>query len=88
MQANKDIKSFVNTIKPLAKDFIVVRSSNPGAAANNFVADRIRSVGRKPIIAGSLRSAMAKAKKNKDPICMTGSLYLVGDALKQKLFDL
>jgi len=88
MQANKDIKSFVNIIKPLSKDLIVVRSSNPGAAANKFVADRIMSVGRKPIIAGSLRSALAKASKNMYPICITGSLYLVGDALKQKLFDL
>jgi len=88
MQANKDIKSFVKTIKPLANDFIVARSSNPGAAANKLVADRIMSVGRKPIIARSLRSALAKAKNNRDPICITGSLYLAGDALKQKLFDL
>jgi len=88
MQANKDINSFVKTIKPLAKNFIVVRSSNPGAAANKLVADRIISNGYKPVMAGSLRSALAKAKKNKDPICITGSLYLAGDALRQKLFDL
>jgi dihydrofolate synthase/folylpolyglutamate synthase len=88
MQANKDIKSFVKTIKPLASDFIVVRSSNPGAAPNKIVADRIRSIGFKPVIAGSLKSAVSKVKESKDPICITGSLYLVGDALKQKLFDL
>jgi dihydrofolate synthase/folylpolyglutamate synthase len=88
MQANKDIKSFVKTIKPLAKDFIVARSSNPGAAANKFVADRIRSAGGKALIAKDLKHALLMAKRDNDPICITGSLYLAGDALKQKLFDL
>ena len=88
MQANKDIKSFINIIKPLAKDFIVVRSSNPGAAPNKIIADRIRSAGGKALIAKDLKHALLMAKRDNDPICVTGSLYLVGDALKQKLFDL
>jgi len=88
MQANKDIKSFVKTIKPLAKDFIVAMSSNPGAAPNKIVADRIKAAGGKSLIAKDIKHALLMAKRDTDPICITGSLYLVGDALKQKLFDL
>ena len=88
MQANKDIKNFIKIIKPLANDFVVIRSTNPGAASKKTIADQIRHAGGKPIVAKDLKAAVFAAKKKADPICITGSLYLVGDALRQKLFDL
>jgi len=88
MQANKDVKNFIKIVRPLAKDFVVVKSTNPGAASKKIMADQIRHAGGKPIAAKDLKAAVFAAKKRAGPICVTGSLYLVGDALKQKLFDL
>jgi dihydrofolate synthase/folylpolyglutamate synthase len=88
MQNNKDVKKFVKILKPIADRFIVVRSSNPRASSKGVIAGKIKLAGGKAIIAKNLESALIQSKKIGDPVCITGSLYLVGDALKKKLFDL
>ncbi len=79
MQRNKDIKGYIKVIKPLADRFYVVQSSNPGAMPKLELA---KLVGPKAVVAKSLSSAMKLAKAQGSPVCITGSLYLVGDLLK------
>jgi len=86
MQRNKDIKKFIGEIKPNTKRFIVVSSTHPNAAPADLV---IRKAGLKNASKGrDLRSALRSALSYGDPIGISGSLYLVGDVLSQKLFDL
>jgi dihydrofolate synthase / folylpolyglutamate synthase len=79
MQKNKDINSYIRTIRPNAKRFIVVRSSNPGAMDQKLLA---RKIGHNAEDVSDLKKAVSIAKRYHDPICVTGSLYLVGDFLK------
>jgi len=81
MQKNKEIGKFVKILKPLASRFIVVRSSNPYAAPEKLVASQIRTCGGEPLVKNDLRKAIRLAKKSGSPVCVTGSLYLVGDVL-------
>jgi dihydrofolate synthase/folylpolyglutamate synthase len=77
MQANKDIKKFIDILKPIARKIVSVRSSNPGAIPAERIPDSIPSK--------KLKIAVKMAKY---PLCITGSLYLVGDVLREKPFDL
>ena len=84
MQKNKAIPEFIDIVRPLAEEFIVVRSSNPGAAPKEMFGNKIKG----PVFAKNIRQAFIYAKQKKHPVCVTGSLYLVGDVLRQKLIDL
>jgi folylpolyglutamate synthase/dihydropteroate synthase len=81
MQKNKEIEKFVKILKPLASRFIVVRSSNPFAASEEFVSRHIKDCRGNPLISNDLRNAFSLAKRSGSPVCVTGSLYLVGDLL-------
>jgi dihydrofolate synthase / folylpolyglutamate synthase len=79
MQKNKDIKKYIKTIMANAKRFIVVKSTNPGAMDEKVLASKI---GKNATSVSELKKAIIIAKSYRDPICVTGSLYLVGDFLK------
>jgi dihydrofolate synthase/folylpolyglutamate synthase len=81
MQKNKDIASYIKILKPLADRFYVVKSTNPGAIEKEELATII---GQKAVVAKDIRSALRSAQAHKSPICITGSLYLVGDYLGKK----
>lgn len=83
MQGNKDVKGFVKILAPIADRFIVVRSSNPRALSKGVVAKKIELAGGRSLIASSLKTALPLSKKSGNPVCVTGSLYLVGDVLKK-----
>ena len=87
MQANKDIRKYISILKPLSREFLVVRSSNPGSSSADHVRDLIVSAGGKAVAKRDLREAVSFARSTGSPVCLTGSLYLVGDALRQKIFD-
>jgi len=82
MQKNKEIRKFVKILKPLADRFIVVQSSNPFAASNKFVAGQVAACGGKTVVAADIKRALSSAKSCGSPVCVTGSLYLVGDVLR------
>jgi dihydrofolate synthase/folylpolyglutamate synthase len=79
MQRNKDIKGYIKVIKGMGEHFYVVQSSNPGSMPANELA---KMIGLKAKAFKSIRSAIKSAKLSKLPLCLTGSLYLVGDFLK------
>ncbi len=82
MQRNKDIKGYIKVIKNIAERFYVVRSTNPGAVEKEELA---KLIGPKAVIEKDIRSALKAAKAQKSPICITGSLYLVGDYLSSRI---
>lgn len=67
MQDYKDIEGFLNIISPLADHLILTKSTHPQAAELGTL---------------SVREALKEAKKLKDPIIVTGSLFVVAEALK------
>lgn len=79
MQRNKDIRGYLKILMPLADRFYVVRSSNPGAISKPELA---KMIGPKAEVTADLKDAIKKAKTSKLPVCITGSLYLVGDFLR------
>lgn len=87
MQKNKEIGKFVEVLVPLAGRFIIVKSGNPFAASKNFIAEQVKLCRGKAVIAADIRKAFDSAGTFEDPICVTGSLYLAGDVMRQKPFD-
>jgi len=83
MQKNKDIGSFVKILMPIADRFIVVRSSHPNSLPEEHVAKIIENAGGRPVIVKDLRNAILLSKSAIKPVCVTGSLYLVGDVLRK-----
>jgi dihydrofolate synthase / folylpolyglutamate synthase len=88
MQQNKDVNSYLARIRPLAKAFVVVRSSNPASLPHESLVEKLKLF-KGPIVAAlDIRDSVKYAKELGDNICVTGSIYLLGDFYKHKLFDL
>jgi dihydrofolate synthase / folylpolyglutamate synthase len=85
MQRNKDIDSVIKILIPVADRFIVVKSSNPNAVSKEVLAKKIGKAGGRAVIAKDLKGALAMAKKTGSPVCVAGSLYLIGDVLKRRI---
>jgi dihydrofolate synthase/folylpolyglutamate synthase len=88
MQSNKDIEKYLEEIDPVASDYIAVCSGNKNAADANRIAKTAEKFRKNVLVASNLEHAEFLAKSLKKPICVTGSLYLIGDIMRQKLFDL
>jgi dihydrofolate synthase / folylpolyglutamate synthase len=81
----KDIRSMVSTIVPLADVVIVTRSVNPRAADPLFLKESIKEFDADMTVSveGSIPGAVDYARriaKQEDLICVTGSLFTVGEA--------
>jgi dihydrofolate synthase/folylpolyglutamate synthase len=87
----KDIKTMVSTIIPLSDVIIVTKSANPRASDPLFLKETIEKfdVNKKIFIEDSIPEAIDHAKriaKQKDMICVSGSLFTVGEARSYFLF--
>ena len=82
---DKDIKSMIATIVPLARVVILTKSGNPRAAEPSMLQPIVESVMEKttvfvePVIKDALRRAKSVADPH-DLICVSGSLFTVGEA--------
>jgi dihydrofolate synthase/folylpolyglutamate synthase len=77
---DKDIEKMLSIIEPLPDIFIPTKSKNTRAASPFFLAERIK---KDKIIEESIPKAIERAKtiaKKRDLICITGSLFTVGEA--------
>jgi dihydrofolate synthase/folylpolyglutamate synthase len=83
--ADKDIASMLSTIVPIADTIIVTKSHNSRACEPNELKEMIekssykKKVVLKDWIPDAIKYAESIAKKT-DLICITGSLFTVGDA--------
>lgn len=79
---DKELEGILAHILPLASEVVVTRSSTSRSADPRLLAERIG--GKKPVhLADSVPEALKLAKSLAavdDAVCVTGSLYLVGEA--------
>jgi dihydrofolate synthase/folylpolyglutamate synthase len=81
----KDIKTMASTIAPLSDVIIVTKSTNPRASDPLLLKQTIESFNpnKKIYVKASIPGALDHAKhiaKQKDMICVSGSLFTVGEA--------
>jgi dihydrofolate synthase/folylpolyglutamate synthase len=86
----KDIKTMVSTITPLSDVIIVTKSTNPRASDPLQLKQTIESVdpNKKIYVEASIPGAIDHAKrmaKQNDMICVSGSLFTVGEARRYLL---
>ena len=82
---DKDLDTMLSTIVPDAHVIVVTKSSNPRACDPMILKEKIEKLGIKEpvIIEDHVPRAITKAKalaKTNDLICVTGSLFTVGEA--------
>ncbi len=82
---DKDLKTMVSTIVPVSDVIIVTKSGNPRAADPQMLKEMITGfdVNKTVYVEEMIPSAIDHAKrlaKQKDLICVTGSLFTVGEA--------
>ena len=82
---DKDLKTIVSTIVPISHVIIVTKSGNPRAADPLVLKEMITGidVDKTVFVEDSIPQAIDHAKriaKNMDLICVTGSLFTVGEA--------
>jgi dihydrofolate synthase/folylpolyglutamate synthase len=82
---DKDLKTMVSTIVPLSDVVIVTRSNTPRAADPLLLEDIIKGFDKHKTVhvEASIPKALDQAKriaKQKDLICVSGSLFTVGEA--------
>jgi dihydrofolate synthase/folylpolyglutamate synthase len=82
---DKDLKTIVSTIVPISDVIIVTKSCNPRAADPVVLQDMITAldVDKTVFVEDSIPRAIDHAKRSarqKDLICVTGSLFTVGEA--------
>lgn len=87
---DKDVPTMVATIVPVADRIIVTKSSNPRAYDPVLLKEQITAFdpSKEVVVAGSVSEATDQAKKHarrKDLICVSGSLFTVGEARQHLL---
>jgi dihydrofolate synthase/folylpolyglutamate synthase len=82
---DKDIKTMASTIVPISDEVIVTKSGNPRAADPQMLQEMLKAsdANKNVVVEDSIPRAIDHAKhiaKQKDLICVTGSLFTVGEA--------
>jgi dihydrofolate synthase/folylpolyglutamate synthase len=88
---DKDVAALVAEVAPLFDQVIVTRSQHPRALAPAKLAAEFARQGVKAQLVGDVPSALSRAFSlagEKDLVCVTGSLFVVGEAMAaaEKLF--
>jgi dihydrofolate synthase/folylpolyglutamate synthase len=82
--ADKDVKTVLSILLPAVEEVIVVAPRFPRAMPAAQVAHAARELGYAPVAAPSVTEGIQLAIAHSDPndlICVTGSLYVVGECL-------
>jgi dihydrofolate synthase/folylpolyglutamate synthase len=84
ISGDKDVAGIVAELYPLFDRVIVTRSLNPRAMAPALLKAEFARHGLEAEIAKDIPTAVALALTgNRDLICITGSLFVVGEAIEQ-----
>ena len=79
---NKDFKSFIKNLIPKDSSVICIEPKSERATSKEFLSNYLLECGCKAFLCKDLKEAIYKARKSDhDLISITGSLYLVGEAL-------
>jgi dihydrofolate synthase/folylpolyglutamate synthase len=85
MSADKDMHSVIKELAPVFDQVITTRADNPRSASPDTLAALFVDQGKPVIVTGDIRQGLKQAQRlagEKDLICVTGSLFVVGEALK------
>ncbi len=83
MMRDKDIKSFLHLLAPLADHLILTQPHNDRAAPPTVLREALGKSGKKAEMVEDLDEAIEKGlsmTKEEDLLCISGSLYTVGEA--------
>jgi dihydrofolate synthase/folylpolyglutamate synthase len=83
---DKDIASIISELLPLFNKVIVTHSQHPRAMAPASIVAELAKHGVEPKVVDDVADALSLAltlAKEKDIICVTGSLFVVGEAIEQ-----
>jgi len=81
---DKDIAGMVKELVPLSPQLVVTRSFHPCAASPSAGAAQVVGLGIRPELANDVSQALSRALSlagKQDLICVTGSLFVVAEAL-------
>ena len=84
--ADKDLEGMAAVFGPWAEKLTITQAKNPRAASLEKIATVFGRWQEHPFLAGSVPEAIAQAKscaKAEDLIVVTGSLFVVGEALQE-----
>lgn len=84
ISCDKDIPGIVKELVSLSPQVTVTSSTHPRAASPSVIAAEFAKWGIKPGVTGSVAKGLSQAlstAKRKDLICVTGSLFVVAEAL-------
>jgi dihydrofolate synthase / folylpolyglutamate synthase len=82
--ADKNVTGILRPLLPLAAQTIVTKADNPRATTPELLQDRAAELGYDVTVAEDIESAMIQAwqmARPSDLLCVSGSLYIVGDLL-------
>ncbi|MBN1189428.1 MAG: bifunctional folylpolyglutamate synthase/dihydrofolate synthase [Dehalococcoidales bacterium] len=84
ISSDKDIAGVVAELAPVFQTVIVTRANSPRSARLEHIASEFAACGRETRICENVREAVSLAESmvgERDLICITGSLYVVGEAI-------
>jgi dihydrofolate synthase / folylpolyglutamate synthase len=82
--SDKDIAGVIRELAPVFQTVVISRAKSPRAAGPEMLAAEFAKYGKKTHITESIAEAVSLARNlagEKDLICITGSLYVVGEAI-------
>ncbi len=85
ISTDKDIRGIGAELCPLAQRIILTRTSHPRAADPHLLREKLNGFSKASVIAPDISSALEEGKAGSSPddlLCVTGSLYTVGEALE------
>ncbi len=85
MSADKDMAGVAAALSPVFDQVITTRSDNPRSAKPEMLAELFKAQGKHVTTSENIPQALAQARQTaeqNDLICVTGSLFVVGEALK------
>ena len=82
---DKDVRSIIETLAPVVSTFVMTRASNPRSADPAALADLARELDSRVVVAVEpiVGSALAHAWRLSPQIVVAGSIFLLGDVVKE-----
>jgi dihydrofolate synthase/folylpolyglutamate synthase len=84
ISCDKDITGIAKELSTLSPEILVTRATHPRAASPSIIATAFENYGITPKVTSSVAEALQEAlstANNEDLICVTGSLFVVAEAL-------
>ncbi len=84
--ADKDVVGILSTLMPLTEKVILTASSHPRASSSDDLFRRATDLGFEAVASPNVAQALLTIRREANPgdlICVTGSIFVVGDLLNQ-----